>query len=45
MRSETEIRERLETLRAYWKAGWFQDDSHASFAENELLWVLGEVDG
>ena len=44
MKTETEIRKRLETLRQYHAAGWIPEESMFTYAENEILWVLGEVD-
>jgi len=44
MKTEAEIRERLNTLNQYYLAGWIPEESMFTYAENELLWVLGEVD-
>lgn len=43
MRTEREVRERLDILREYHDAGWIPDEGFFSYAENELLWMLGEV--
>lgn len=45
MRTEEEIRNRLENIRQYFAAGWFEDPSHAMFGASELLWALGFEEG
>jgi len=44
VKTEEEIRKRLYNLREYYVAGWIPEESMFTYAENELLWTLGEVD-
>ena len=44
MKTEDQVRARLKVLRDYHDAGWIPEESMFTYAENELLWVLGEVE-